>query len=81
MTFKFIFQIAALIILPGLFAIAHAQSTNSLVAASDTNSPTVLPEITVIGQLPPESFTSPSDESANRQKTQIPGGFNDQDDG
>src|SRR5580692_11363966 len=42
-------------------------------ANESTNSPTILPDITVVGH--PESLTSPSPDQAAKQKTPIPGGF------
>ena len=53
---------------------AHAQTTNPPPAnIGDTNAPTVLPPITVIGH--DTSLTSPSADKAAEQKREIPGGF------
>jgi iron complex outermembrane recepter protein len=73
---KFIFQLAALIVAQSLIGAACAQSTNLPSAKiGDTNSPTVLPEITVVGHPMPGSLTSPSANQAAEQNKQIPGGF------
>jgi len=54
---------------------AEIASTNSSAIASDTNSPTILPEITVEGKAVPDSLTSPSAEKSAEQYKQVPGGF------
>jgi iron complex outermembrane receptor protein len=75
MNTKFLFRLSVLIFFQSL-VIAPAQSTNSPAANSgDTNTPTTLPEITVVGQPVPDSITSPSAEKAAEQNKQIPGGF------
>src|SRR5271155_370722 len=71
MNAKFIFELVALIMVQVLVATAQAQSTNPPTA----NSPTTLPEITVVGHPVPESLTSPSAEKSAEQNKQIPGGF------
>jgi iron complex outermembrane receptor protein len=43
--------------------------------APTTNTPTVLPPVTVIGHAEHSSLTSPSASQAAEQKTQVPGGF------
>ncbi|MGA2030360.1 MAG: Plug domain-containing protein, partial [Verrucomicrobiota bacterium] len=59
-----------------LVATAQAQSTNPPSAnVGDTNTTTVLPEITVIGHPVPGSLTSPSAEKSAEQNKEIPGGF------
>jgi iron complex outermembrane receptor protein len=73
---KFTFHLAALIMAQSLFTAAHAQSTNLAPAnIEDTNAPTILPEITVIGHRLPRSLTSPYAEKSAGQKKEIPGGF------
>ena len=52
--------------------IATAQAQPNI---RDTNTPTVLPPITVIGTNAPQSLTSPSADQAAAQKKEIPGGF------
>jgi iron complex outermembrane receptor protein len=76
MNVKFIFQFAALILAQVLVASAPAQSTNPPpTIVEDTNAPTTLGEITVIGHPMPDSLTSPSAEKSAGQKKEIPGGF------
>ncbi len=54
----------------------NSGGTNAPAATSGTNSPTVLPEITVVGQVPGSgSLTSPSAEKSAGQYKQVPGGF------
>jgi iron complex outermembrane recepter protein len=74
---RFFFQLAVLIIMAqSLIAAAQEQSTNTPPAKiANTNSPTTLPEITVVGHPVPDSLTSPSAEKAAEQNRQIPGGF------
>ncbi len=67
---KFILQLAAIILVQVLIATAQAQPN-----IRDTNTPTVLPPITVIGTNAPQSLTSPSADQAAAQKKEIPGGF------
>src|ERR1700761_4886347 len=55
---------------------AFAQVTNPPPAlAKSTNGPTMLPDVTVVGQPVPGSLTSPSVARANAQKQEIPGGY------
>jgi iron complex outermembrane receptor protein len=73
---KFIFQLVALIMVRNLIVVAHAQSINPPAAGiANTNAPTTLPEITVVGHPVPDSLTSPSAEKAAEQNKQIPGGY------
>src|SRR5580704_3453242 len=76
MNAKFVFELVALIMAQGLVVVAHGQSANPPPAKiSNTNAPTVLPEITVKGKAVPGSLTSPSADKAADQNQQIPGGF------
>jgi iron complex outermembrane receptor protein len=73
---RFIFPLAAFIAVQVLIDAAQEQSTNPPTAsAANTNAPTTLPEITVLGQSLSESLTSPSAAKAAAQNSQIPGGF------
>src|ERR1700691_5194894 len=72
MSTKFI----ALIMAHCLVAATYAQSTNlPSTTIGNTNAPTTLPEITVVGQQVPDSLTSPSADKAAEQNKQIPGGY------
>jgi len=67
-------QLFVLMIVQATAVAAHAQTTNPPPAnIGDTNAPTVLPPITVIGH--DTSLTSPSADKAAEQKREIPGGF------
>ncbi len=72
---KFMCQAAALVFAGGLIAMAQGQSLSPPLITGHTNTPTVLPEITVKGHAVPDSLTSPSAEKAVEQNQQIPGGF------
>ena len=73
---RFIFPLAAFIAVQVLIDAAQEQITNPPTAsAANTNAPTTLPEITVLGQSLSESLTSPSAAKAAAQNSQIPGGF------
>src|SRR5688572_20333087 len=56
-------QLTALIVTPGLAAVAQAQSTNTAPASAGTNAPAQLPEVVVRGQgqspYKPEEVSSP----------------------
>jgi iron complex outermembrane receptor protein len=73
MDHKCVFQLATLIMAQALVMVAQAQSPPANIAK--TNTPIILPEITVIGHPVPDSITSPSAEKAARQNKEIPGGF------
>jgi iron complex outermembrane receptor protein len=73
---RFVFQFAVLIMAQSLVAAAQAQFTNQPTAnVGNTNTTTVLPEITVVGHPVPGSLTSPSAEKSAEQNKEIPGGF------
>jgi len=75
---RIVLQLNVLVAFGCLIPAAVAQSTNATKSTSTTagtNSPVILPEVKVVGQTVPESLTSPSAETAEALKTQMPGGF------
>jgi iron complex outermembrane receptor protein len=72
---KIAHQLIVLMIVQVLAVAAPAQATNPSADIRSTDTPTVLPPITVIGTNASQSLTTPSADKAAAQKKQIPGGY------